>query len=147
MTEKFIPDKADGLLSVARFRVPEAEGLAFAAQAEGVLAVLAGRPGFRGGNLARAVDDPGLWSMVTSWDGVGAYRRALSAYEVRVSAVPLLSLAVDEPGAYEVVAAVAGAPGGGAGARRDQLTDRAADAEVAGPGRAAAPEVPTTLDN
>ena len=34
---------------------------------------------------------------------VGAYRRALSSYDVKVGAVPLLSRALDEPSAYEAV--------------------------------------------
>jgi hypothetical protein len=34
---------------------------------------------------------------------VGSYRRALSAYDVKVTAVPLLSQAIDEPSAYELV--------------------------------------------
>ena len=32
----------------------------------------------------------------------GAYRRALSAYDVKLDAVPLLSRALDEPSAYEI---------------------------------------------
>jgi hypothetical protein len=32
---------------------------------------------------------------------VGSYRRALSPYDVKVAAVPLLSEAIDEPTAYE----------------------------------------------
>jgi hypothetical protein len=35
------------------------------------------------------------------WENVGSYRRALSPYEVKLTAVPLLSLAIDEPTAYE----------------------------------------------
>ena len=31
---------------------------------------------------------------------MGSYRRALSAFEVKMTAVPLLSRAVDEPSAY-----------------------------------------------
>jgi hypothetical protein len=34
---------------------------------------------------------------------VGSYRRALSSYDVKVTAVPLLSLAYDEPSAFEVM--------------------------------------------
>ena len=41
--------------------------------------------------------------LTTRWVHVGAYRRALSAYDVKVGAVPLLSRAIDEPGAYETV--------------------------------------------
>jgi hypothetical protein len=41
--------------------------------------------------------------LTTTWQNVGSYRRALSAYDVKVTAVPLLSRAVDEPSAYELV--------------------------------------------
>ena len=39
--------------------------------------------------------------LVTRWQDVGSYRRALSSYDVKVGAVPLLSRAIDEPSAYE----------------------------------------------
>ena len=39
--------------------------------------------------------------LVTTWEHVGAYRRALSSYDVKLHAVPLLSRAIDEPSAYE----------------------------------------------
>ena len=44
-----------------------------------------------------------LWVLVTTWEGPGAYRRALSSYDVKLHAVPVLGRAVDEPGAYEIV--------------------------------------------
>ena len=80
----------------------------FAARARTALAALADRPGFRRGRVGRSVDDPAEWVLVTEWDGVGAYRRALSAYQVKVDATPLLAQARDEPGAYEVPVAVDG---------------------------------------
>ncbi len=55
------------------------------------------------GTIGRNVDDPTLWVLVTTWANVGAYRRALSSYDVKLHAVPLLSRALDEPSAYEVV--------------------------------------------
>ena len=91
------------MLVVARFRVEEGEAPAFVEHAGAALAALAARPGYRSGDLGRATDDRTLWALVTRWDGVGDYRRALSAYDVRVGAVPLLSAAIDEPSAYEVV--------------------------------------------
>jgi hypothetical protein len=72
------------------------------------LGALAARPGFVDGTVGRNVDDPDLWLLTTRWENVGSYRRALSSYDVKVAAVPLLSQAIDEPSAYEVVA-----PGGG----------------------------------
>jgi hypothetical protein len=44
-----------------------------------------------------------LWVLETRWTNVGSYRRALSAYDVKLGAVPLLSRAIDEPSAYEVL--------------------------------------------
>ena len=72
--------------------------------------------------LARALDDPRYWCLCTEWDSVGSYRRALSSYEVKVDATPLLAESVDEPSAYEVLASAP--PGGGVDVG---TSDRAAD--------------------
>lgn len=93
------------MIVVSRFTVPEPDGESFAFRAESALAAFAARPGYRGGRVGRSVDDPTRWVMVTEWDGVGAYRRSLSSYDVKVTAVPLLAEAIDEPGAYEVLVA------------------------------------------
>ncbi len=91
------------MLIVNRFRVPEESAEAFRSELEAAHRVLAGRTGYLDGQLGRNVDDPGLWTMVTRWRDVGSYRRALSSYEVKMGAVPLLSRAIDEPSAYEPV--------------------------------------------
>ena len=91
------------MIVVSRFRVPDEDGTAFRADAHGALAALAARPGYVGGQVGRNVDDPGLWVMVTVWEHVGAYRRALSAYDVKLHAVPVLGGAIEEPSAYEPV--------------------------------------------
>ena len=72
------------------------------------LDVLAARPGFVRGRFGRAADDPGAYVLVTEWIGVGAYRRALSAYEVKIHASPLLALGRDEPSAFEVLRSTEG---------------------------------------
>ena len=41
--------------------------------------------------------------LTTRWEHVGAYRRALSSYDVKMGAVRLLARAVDEASAFEVV--------------------------------------------
>jgi quinol monooxygenase YgiN len=91
------------VLVVNRFRVPLEDGEAFRAELTAAHAVLAGRPGYVDGRVGRNVDDPRLWVLTTRWDNVGAYRRALSSYDVKLNAVPLLSRALDEPSAYELV--------------------------------------------
>lgn len=116
---------------VSRFAVAEPDGADFAEQARTALAALAARPGFRRGRVGRSVDEPTEWTLVTEWDGVGAYRRALSAYEVKLHATPLLAQARDEPGAYEVLMAADG-PGAEVTAA---ASDRAADAASASPHR------------
>lgn len=105
------------MLVAMRFRVPEDGGREFLDQAHTALRALAERPGYLDGGIGRSTDDPSLWLMTLRWESVGSYRRALSAYEVKVAAVPLLSTAVDEPTAFELLADTA--------TRRD--SDRAAD--------------------
>jgi heme-degrading monooxygenase HmoA len=85
---------------VTRLRVSPVDAAGLAAAVDALLAVLAARPGYRDGELGRCTDDPGLWALVTRWDGVGAYRRALSAAEVKLAGAPVWQHALDEPGAY-----------------------------------------------
>jgi hypothetical protein len=89
------------VLVVNRFRVLEDDAVAFRADLESALEVLAQQRGYADGRLGRNVDDQTMWVMVTRWENVGSYRRALSSYDVKVGAVPLLSRAIDEPSAYE----------------------------------------------
>jgi quinol monooxygenase YgiN len=92
-----------GVLVVNRFRVPDDAAEAFRSELDRALATLAACPGHLDGRIGRNVDEPTLWVLVTTWEGPGAYRRALSSYDVKLHAVPVLGRAVDEPGAYEVV--------------------------------------------
>ncbi|WP_231123806.1 antibiotic biosynthesis monooxygenase family protein [Nocardioides sambongensis] len=73
------------------------------AELESAHALLAACPGYLDGQVGRNLDEPELWVLVTRWESVGAYRRALSSYEVKAGAVPILSAAIDEPSAYEPV--------------------------------------------
>jgi heme-degrading monooxygenase HmoA len=88
------------VFAVTRLRVPAAELAGFAAAAGELLAALRDRPGIRAAELGRAADDPELFALHTSWDGVGAYRRALSAAEVKIAGAPVWRHAVDEPGVF-----------------------------------------------
>ena len=91
------------MLVVTRFRVPLPKAEAFRAALEEAHAALAAQRGYVGGAVGRNVDDPELWVLQTTWEGTGAYRRALSAYDVKVGAWALLGRALDEPSAYETV--------------------------------------------
>ena len=89
------------LIVVNRFRVEPEATETFRADVHAALGALAERPGYVDGKVGRNVDDPDLWVLTTTWGNVGSYRRALSAYDVKVTAVPLLSRAIDEPSAFE----------------------------------------------
>jgi hypothetical protein len=106
----------------AVIEVDAAEQADFAARAHAALRALAERPGYLSGTLNRALDDPSVWCLVTEWESVGAYRRALGGFEVKVTAIPLLAQSIDEPSAFEQMAV--GEPGG---AVKVLASDRAAD--------------------
>jgi quinol monooxygenase YgiN len=109
-----------GWVVVMRFVVAADRIGGFRAEAAPVARILAAAPGCAGVEVGRASDDPSLWTLVSRWESVGHYRRALSSYEVKLHAVPFLSQAVDEPTAFEVLLAV------------DAQGERAASGDLAG---------------
>ena len=131
----------DPVLVVTRFRVAAGDGAQFRERAGAALLALTQRPGCLSAHLGRAVDDPTLWTVTTTWSSVGDYRRALSSYDVKVAAVPLLSLALDEPTAFEDL--LVWTPGAGADEHEPAL---AADAGQVSLGEAATPHAPRALD-
>ena len=122
-----------------RYRIPPSEGASFLESAQIALSVLTAQPGALSGRVGRATDDPQLWLLTCEWESVGAYRRALSVYEVRMHAIPVMSRALDEPTAFEVLRAVDPT------AVSSGPTRRAADADQVGVGRASGPEVRSDL--
>ena len=94
----------DRVIVVNRFRVAAGDADGFVRDVGAALAALGERPGYLDGRLGHNLDDSELFTLVTRWVDVGSYRRALSAYDVKVGAVPLLSRSIDEPSAYDEVA-------------------------------------------
>lgn len=125
-----------GLLVISRFRVSAAQADDFARDARAAIAALAGCAGFESADLAQSTDEPDLRVISSRWASVGHYRRALSSFDVKLNAVPLLSLAIDEPSAFEVVHhnSLAGIS--------DASSGLAADADSIGLGHAAGADVP-----
>jgi hypothetical protein len=82
----------------------------FEQRAGAALAALAARPGYLRGSLGRSTDEPDAWLLLTEWENVGSYRRALGNYQVKLHATPLMATAQDVPGGFEVLLDVA--PGG-----------------------------------
>ena len=98
------------MLVLNRFLVPDGAEAGFAERGHAALAALAACSGYLSGRLTRALDDPAHWTLVTEWESVGAYRRALGGFDVKVHATPFLSESRDEPSAFETLAGAA--PGG-----------------------------------
>ena len=114
--------------------MPESEAATFLPRAQAALAAFAVRPGYLRGRVGRAADDPTQWVLTTEWDGVGAYRRSLSSYDVKVEAAPLLSLGRDEPSAFELLHS-----SDAQGPATSGVSRRAADAEQVALGEASGP--------
>jgi len=90
------------MIAIARFEVPLAESAVFAIDAKTAFEALASCAGFIDGEYGQNLDQSTLWAIVTRWENVGSYRRALSAMRTKLEAIPLLARAIDEPGAYEI---------------------------------------------
>jgi heme oxygenase (mycobilin-producing) len=116
------------LVVVTRYIIP-VDDLGFAAKAQAAIAALQAQPGCTALRLARAMDDPLRWLLPSEWPTIGNYRRALSAFDVKVHAVPLMYYAVDEPSAYEVLTSSSPQE------LQHFTSDRADGAQTASPGR------------
>jgi hypothetical protein len=90
-----------GFVALLRFRSPDVPALM--AKLREAVALLATLDGFVEARVGRAIDEGDLIMVQLGWDTVGSYRRALSSYDVKVHVVPLLSEALDEPTAFEVL--------------------------------------------
>jgi hypothetical protein len=94
-------DPTPGFVALLRFRSDDVPALMGRLREAATL--FATFPGFVDARIGRAIDDGDLIVLQLAWDTVGAYRRALSSYDVKVQVVPIISLAVDEPTAYEIL--------------------------------------------
>lgn len=88
------------MLAIVRFDQPSDDS-EFLDKAEAALGALAGCKGFERGWFARSTDEPGTWVLTTVWDTFGSYRRALSAYDVKLHAAPFMYAARNEASGFE----------------------------------------------
>ena len=93
--------KGGNMLVVTRHRVSDPER--FLKDASAALTALAQRPGCESAEAVRAIDDADTFLLVTRWADVGSYRRALSSFDVKLNAVPVMAGAADEPSAFETI--------------------------------------------
>lgn len=71
--------------------------------ARAALVALAACPGYLRGSVGRSADDPDAWLLLTEWENVGSYRRALGGYQVKLTLTPLMAAAPDLPSAFETL--------------------------------------------
>lgn len=128
-----LEDGFGALLVSMRFRDDDPSLLA---PLHDALAAFGAFAGFERGYVARSIDEVTLLTLTMIWRDVGSYRRALSNFDIKVTVVPLLSRAIDEPSAFEVVTSQ-----DDSGAR-EFTSSRAADAHEVSLGEAAAGRVP-----
>jgi quinol monooxygenase YgiN len=88
------------VLVVNRFRVPLKVG-GFVDAASVAVERFRASEGCESARLVQNLDEPELWAIVSTWLDVGSYRRAFNGTEAKLVLIPLLSLAVDEPSAYD----------------------------------------------
>jgi hypothetical protein len=85
------------MFAIARFESTDPGFLDQLIQAHQALAAC---KGYLTGRIGRNADSPQLLALITEWENIGSYRRALSNFEVKMVAVPVLARAIDEPGGY-----------------------------------------------
>lgn len=88
------------MFAIARFRVEVPRQGEFIERLTIAHNALKACSGYLNGEIGINTDEPGLIALVTRWENIGSYRRALSNYQVKVDAVPVLAEAIDEPGGY-----------------------------------------------
>lgn len=89
------------MIAIARFEVSLAHSANFRTELEAARDALAECVGYIDGSIGQNLDEPSLWVLMTRWENVGSYRRALSAMRSKLEVIPVLARAIDEPGAYE----------------------------------------------
>lgn len=91
------------LLVITKHRVHPHEMSTWTQSAKVAIAPLAACAGCLGVEIGLATDEADLAVVVSKWENVGAYRRALSNFEVKMHSIPFLSTAMDESSAFELI--------------------------------------------
>lgn len=91
------------MLAVNRLRANGSADEQVTAELSVLIDVLATLPGFGRARAGRSLDEPDVWILLTEWESVGTYRRALSSHAVKTSGYPVFIRMMDEPGAYELL--------------------------------------------
>lgn len=91
------------MLAVNRLRALGSPDDQVGAELATLIGALATQPGFQRARAGRCLDEPDVWILLTEWESVGTYRRALSSHAVKSSGYPVFTRIIDEPGAFEEI--------------------------------------------
>ena len=91
------------MLAVNRLRALGSPDEQVIAELSVLIDILATQPGFLSARAGRCLDERDVWILLSEWNSVGTYRRALSSHAVKTSGYPVFVRVVDEPGAYELL--------------------------------------------
>ncbi|CAN5373764.1 hypothetical protein BH24ACT9_BH24ACT9_07930 [soil metagenome] len=91
------------MLAVNRLQANGDDQQQLTAELSVLVDVFATLHGFLRARAGRCIDEPEVWILLTEWESVGTYRRALSSHAVKTSGYPVFLRIIDEPGAYEVL--------------------------------------------
>ena len=94
---------SSALLVITKHLVHPHEMPTWIESAKSAIEPLAACAGCLGTEIGLATDEADLAVVVSKWENVGAYRRALSNFEVKMHSIPFLSTAVDESSAFELI--------------------------------------------
>lgn len=94
---------AGSVQSLWQFTVDRSDWDEWYAKAQSALRVLQHFTGLVSVSLIRSVDEPTEVQILSTWETVGAYRRALSSTEAKMNIWPFLATVHDQPSVFETL--------------------------------------------
>jgi quinol monooxygenase YgiN len=95
--------KANAIAVIAQLVVPEGDRAQFDQGYARIGELAAQSPGFLSSELGQSTDSLQDLTLIHRWEGVGAYRKFLSRYEVKLEVIPFLSKFTKESVTVEII--------------------------------------------
>lgn len=88
---------------IAQLVVPAAERARFEQGCERMVELCAESPGFLSSELGQSTDSLEDFTLIHRWANVGAYRKFLSRYEIKLEVIPFLSTFTKDSVTVEII--------------------------------------------
>ena len=95
--------KANAIAVIAQLVVPEGDRAQFDQGYARIGELVGQSPGFLSSELGQSTDSLQDLTLIHRWEGVGAYRKFLSRYEVKLEVIPFLSKFTKESVTVEII--------------------------------------------